>query len=100
MNTISRGETAYRESASKRKQLVVTLVPVVVGYYFAMIVIVNFTTWLDGYAIGSVSWAYVVAFSQFVMAVAVTLIYRSRMEAIEMEFAAASSNLQQDSDAK
>ncbi|CAA0105141.1 Uncharacterised protein [Mycolicibacterium vanbaalenii] len=84
-------ESAYRETARRRHRLQISLVTLVLGYYFATVTCVNFTSILDGAAVGTITWAYVVTYSQFVVAVIVTIVYRNRIGAIERTFADNSS---------
>ncbi|GAB3216540.1 DUF485 domain-containing protein [Mycolicibacterium hippocampi] len=84
-------ESAYRETARRRQRLQVSLVTLVLGYYFATVTCVNFTSILDGAAVGAITWAYVATYSQFVVAVIVTIVYRNRIGAIERKFAHSSS---------
>ncbi|CAN3131192.1 DUF485 domain-containing protein [Mycobacterium sp. smrl_JER01] len=79
-------ESAYRATAIRRQRLQLSLVAVVLGYYFATVICVNFTSILDGAAVGAITWAYVVTYSQFVVAVIVTIVYRKRIGAIERKF--------------
>ena len=59
--------SAFQELTRKKKALIVPATIFFIVFYFGLPVLAGFTTILDGYAIGSITWAYVYAFAQFAM---------------------------------
>jgi uncharacterized membrane protein (DUF485 family) len=59
--------SAFKELTRKRKAFIVPATIFFLVFYFGLPVLAGFTTVLDGYAIGSITWAYVYAFAQFAM---------------------------------
>ncbi len=51
--------------------------------FLISMVLINFTSSLDGTIAGAVSWAYVVAVAQFVIAIVAGHVYISRVEVLE-----------------
>jgi uncharacterized membrane protein (DUF485 family) len=69
---------AFKELARRRKSFIVPATVFFFVFYFGLPVLAGFTTVLDGYAIGSITWAYVYAFAQFAMTWILMHLYVSR----------------------
>jgi uncharacterized membrane protein (DUF485 family) len=69
---------AFKELARRRKAFILPATVFFFVFYFGLPVLAGFTTVLDGYAIGSVTWAYVYAFAQFAMTWILMHLYVSR----------------------
>jgi uncharacterized membrane protein (DUF485 family) len=59
--------SAFRELTQKRKAFIIPATIFFFVFYFGLPILAGFTTVLNGYAIGSITWAYVYAFAQFAM---------------------------------
>lgn len=70
--------SAFKELARSRKAFIVPATIFFLVFYFGLPVLAGFTTILDGYAIGSITWAYVYAFAQFAMTWILMHLYVSR----------------------
>jgi uncharacterized membrane protein (DUF485 family) len=70
--------SAFKELAKKRKAFIVPATIFFLVFYFGLPVLAGFTTVLDGYAIGYITWAYVYAFAQFAMTWILMHLYVSR----------------------
>lgn len=75
--------TYFEEMTAVRRRVVRPLVLIVAVYYFTLPLLTNFTSALDGIAFEGMSWAYIYAFSQFVMVIVLTTYYRRVMDAAE-----------------
>ncbi len=73
----------YREYVAARRRLIIPLAGLVSGAYLLLVGLASFTSVLDGALIGSFTWAYAVAFVQFLIAVIVVFVYRRRMEVLD-----------------
>jgi uncharacterized membrane protein (DUF485 family) len=73
----------YSGMAAERRRLIRPLVLIVLVFYFTLPILTNFTSILDGLAFDGLTWAYVYAFAQFVMVIALTTYYRRRMDRVE-----------------
>ena len=70
--------SAFKELAKKKKAFIVPATIFFFIFYFGLPVLAGFTTVLDGYAIGAITWAYVYAFAQFAMTWILMHMYVSR----------------------
>ena len=70
--------SAFKELTRKKKAFIVPATIFFLVFYFGLPVLAGFTTILDGYAIGSITWAYVYAFAQFAMTWIIMHLYVSR----------------------
>jgi uncharacterized membrane protein (DUF485 family) len=59
--------SAFQELMQKKKAFLIPTVIFFLVFYMVMPVLGEFTTILDGQAIGALNWAYVYGFAQFVM---------------------------------
>jgi uncharacterized membrane protein (DUF485 family) len=69
---------AFKELVQKKKGFIIPATIFFLIFYFGLPVLAGFTTVLNGYAIGSITWAYVYAFAQFAMTWILMHIYVSR----------------------
>lgn len=76
-------ERYYVEYARARRRLVVPFTALIVGVFFLLPLLTNFTSVLDGVAFSGLTWAYLYAFGVFVLVLVVTTVYRRRMDAFE-----------------
>jgi uncharacterized membrane protein (DUF485 family) len=58
---------AFQQLARKRKAFLIPATIFFLVFFFGLPVLAAFTTVLDGRAVGSLTWAYVYGFAQFVM---------------------------------
>ena len=70
--------SAFKELVQKKKAFIIPATIFFFAFYFGLVFLAAFTTVLDGYAIGSVTWAYVYAFAQFAMTWILMHLYVSR----------------------
>ena len=70
--------SAFKELVRKRKSFIIPATIFFFVFYFGLPVLAGFTTVLDGYAIGAITWAYVYAFAQFAMTWILMHMYVSR----------------------
>jgi uncharacterized membrane protein (DUF485 family) len=70
--------SAFKELVRSKKAFIVPATIFFFVFYFGLPVLAGFTTVLDGYAIGSITWAYVYAFAQFAMTWILMHLYVSR----------------------
>jgi len=70
--------SAFKELVQKRKSFIIPATIFFFVFYFGLPVLAGFTTVLDGYAIGAITWAYVYAFAQFAMTWILMHMYISR----------------------
>jgi len=70
--------SAFKELVRKKKAFIIPATIFFLIFYFGLPVLAGFTTILDGYAIGFVTWAYVYAFAQFAMTWILMHLYVSR----------------------
>ena len=70
--------SAFKELVRKRKSFIIPATIFFFVFYFGLPVLAGFTTVLDGYAIGAITWAYVYAFAQFAMTWILMHLYVSR----------------------
>ena len=70
--------SAFKELVRKRKSFIIPATIFFFVFYFGLPVLAGFTTVLDGYAIGAITWAYVYAFAQFAMTWILMHMYISR----------------------
>ena len=70
--------SAFKELVRSKKAFIIPATIFFLIFYFGLPVLAGFTTVLDGYAIGSVTWAYVYAFAQFAMTWILMHLYVSR----------------------
>lgn len=70
--------SAFKELVQKRKSFIIPATIFFFVFYFGLPVLAGFTTVLDGYAIGAITWAYVYAFAQFAMTWILMYMYISR----------------------
>ena len=70
--------SAFKELVQKKKAFIIPATIFFFAFYFGLPIVAAFTTVLDGYAIGSVTWAYVYAFAQFAMTWILMHLYVSR----------------------
>jgi uncharacterized membrane protein (DUF485 family) len=70
--------SAFKELAGRKKAFIVPATIFFLVFYFGLPVLAGFTTILDSYAIGSITWAYVYAFAQFAMTWILMHLYVSR----------------------
>jgi uncharacterized membrane protein (DUF485 family) len=74
------------EVTSRRLRRTVAILSVLsLGFYFLLVVVTLYTSWLDGYAFGSFSWAYVLGFAQFPFAIGCGLVYMRTAAAVDAE---------------
>jgi uncharacterized membrane protein (DUF485 family) len=74
------------EVTSRRlRHAVAVLAAISLGFYLIFVVVTLYTSWLDGYAFGSFTWAYVLGFAQFLLAVGCGLVYMRTAAAVEAE---------------
>jgi uncharacterized membrane protein (DUF485 family) len=69
---------AFKELLRKKKGFIIPATIFFFVFYFGLPVLAGFTTVLNGYAIGAITWAYVYAFAQFAMTWILMHIYVSR----------------------
>jgi len=67
----------------RRRRLTAWCVGIPLGVFLISMVLINFTSALDGTIAGAVSWAYVVAVAQFVIALLAGHVYINRVELLE-----------------
>src|SRR5215210_837389 len=72
--------SAFKELVRSKKAFIVPATIFFFVFYFGLPVLAGFTTVLDGYAIGSITWAYVYAFAQFAMTWILMHLYVSRAD--------------------
>ena len=70
--------SAFKELVQKKKAFIIPATIFFFAFYFGLPILAAFTTVLDGYAIGSITWAYVYAFAQFAMTWILMHLYVSR----------------------
>ena len=70
--------SAFKELVRKKKSFIIPATIFFFVFYFGLPVLAGFTTVLDGYAIGAITWAYVYAFAQFAMTWILMHMYISR----------------------
>jgi uncharacterized membrane protein (DUF485 family) len=70
--------SAFKELVQKKKAFIIPATIFFLVFYFGLPVLAGFTTILNGYSIGSVTWAYVYAFAQFAMTWILMHLYVSR----------------------
>ncbi|MCA1718047.1 MAG: DUF485 domain-containing protein [Actinobacteria bacterium] len=70
--------SAFGELMRAKKAFIIPAVIFFLVFYMAMPVLAEFTTVLDGQAIGALNWAYVYGFAQFLMTWILMHIYVSR----------------------
>jgi uncharacterized membrane protein (DUF485 family) len=70
--------SAFKELARRKKAFIVPATIFFLVFYFGLPVLAGFTTILDSYAIGAITWAYVYAFAQFAMTWILMHLYVSR----------------------
>jgi uncharacterized membrane protein (DUF485 family) len=70
--------SAFGELMRAKKAFIIPAVTFFLVFYMAMPVLAEFTTVLDGPAIGAMNWAYVYGFAQFLMTWILMYIYVSR----------------------
>ena len=70
--------SAFKDLARRKKAFIVPATIFFLVFYFGLPVLAGFTTILDSYAIGSITWAYVYAFAQFAMTWILMHLYVSR----------------------
>ena len=70
--------SAFGELMRAKKAFIIPAVIFFLVFYMAMPVLAEFTTVLDGQAIGALNWAYVYGFAQFLMTCILMHIYVSR----------------------
>ena len=70
--------SAFQELTRKKKAFILPATIFFLVFYFGLPVLAGFTTVLNGYAIGSITWAYVYAFAQFAMTWILMHLYVSR----------------------
>ena len=70
--------SAFKELVRSKKAFIIPATIFFLVFYFGLPVLAGFTTVLDSYAIGSVTWAYVYAFAQFAMTWILMHLYVSR----------------------
>ncbi len=69
---------AFRDLVRRKKAFILPATIFFLVFYFGLPVLAGFTTWLNGPAIGSITWAYVYAFAQFAMTWILMHLYVSR----------------------
>ncbi len=70
--------SAFGELMRAKKAFIIPAVIFFLVFYMAMPVLAEFTTVLDGQAIGALNWAYVYGFAQFLMTWILMHIYVNR----------------------
>jgi uncharacterized membrane protein (DUF485 family) len=75
--------TALENIAASRLKLALTFSAVVCLIFFPLPILGQFTSALDGLAFGGLTWAWVFAFLQFVVAVLVAARYASRAAGLD-----------------
>lgn len=70
--------SAFQELMQRKKAFLIPAVIFFLAFYMAMPILAEFTTVLDGQAIGAMTWAYVYGFAQFVMTWILCHLYLSR----------------------
>ena len=70
--------SAFEELVQTKKAFIIPATIFFFVFYFGLPVLAGFTTVLDGYAIGAITWAYVYAFAQFAMTWILMHLYVSR----------------------
>jgi uncharacterized membrane protein (DUF485 family) len=70
--------SAFQELMQKKKAFLIPTVIFFLVFYMVMPVLGEFTTVLDGQAIGAITWAYVYGFAQFAMTLILCHLYRNQ----------------------
>jgi uncharacterized membrane protein (DUF485 family) len=70
--------SAFKELVRSKKAFIIPATIFFLIFYFGLPVLAGFTTVLNGYAVGSITWAYVYAFAQFAMTWILMHLYVSR----------------------
>ncbi|MFB9325098.1 DUF485 domain-containing protein [Paenibacillus aurantiacus] len=65
----------FRELMAKKKRFVVPLTLFFLAFYFTLPILTSYSDVLNNKAIGSISWAWIFAFSQFIMTWALCSLY-------------------------
>jgi uncharacterized membrane protein (DUF485 family) len=76
-------ERYYVEYARARKRLVVPFTLIIIGTFFLLPLLTNFTSALDGVAFSGITWAYLYAFAVFALVLIITTTYRRAMDKFE-----------------
>ena len=74
---------AFKELVRRKRAFIIPATIFFFAFYFGLPILAAFTTVLDGYAIGSVTWAYVYAFAQFAMTWILMHLYVSRANRLD-----------------
>jgi uncharacterized membrane protein (DUF485 family) len=67
--------SSFKELMQKKKKFIVPMSVFFLVFYFALPIMTAYSTVLNKPAFGSVSWAWVFAFAQFVMTISLCMIY-------------------------
>ena len=67
--------TAFKELVSRKRAFLVPTVIFVLLFFIMLPILTIFTTLLNGRVIGAITWAYLYAFAQFVVAWVLTFVY-------------------------
>ena len=91
---------ALARLSRKRNILIFSITAIILGGYLAVVVLVTFTSVLNGFAVGLMSWIYVLALGLYAITLISTLVYKSQMVRIESNFDAELSTLRDKVDTK
>jgi uncharacterized membrane protein (DUF485 family) len=69
---------AFKELMRKKKNFILPMTIFFFVYYFALPIMTAYSTVLNGKAFGDITWAWVFAFSQFVMTWTLCILYSRR----------------------
>nr|MBO2469441.1 DUF485 domain-containing protein [Bacillota bacterium] len=74
---VARDET-FRHLVAEKKRFIVPATIFFLVYYFALIVLIGFFTFLNAKIVASITWVHVFALSQFVMAWTIAILYAQK----------------------
>lgn len=69
---------AFKELVQKKKAFVIPATIFFFVFYFGLVVLASYTTFLNGEVIGAITWIYIYAFAQFAMTWILMHLYLSR----------------------
>ncbi|CAG7647688.1 DUF485 domain-containing protein [Paenibacillus allorhizosphaerae] len=75
--------TSFQRLMARKKRFLLPMSVFFFAYYFALPILTSYTIILNTPAIGPISWAWVFAFSQFIMTWALCMIYSSKSKAYD-----------------
>ncbi|MFJ7744898.1 DUF485 domain-containing protein [Peribacillus sp. NPDC097295] len=69
---------SFQELLRKKRKFIVPLSIFFMVFYFSLPVLTSYSTLLNSYAFGAISWAWVLAFAQFIMTWTLCVLYSKK----------------------